>query len=46
MGDVVLGLVLENLDRLPEGTAILTRPDFFVIDAGGRPDAVSNCFVL
>ena len=40
MGDVVLGLVLENLDRLPESTAILPRPDCFVIDAGGRPDAV------
>ena len=40
MGDVVLGLVLENLDRLPEGAAILPRPDCFVIDAGGRPDAV------
>ena len=39
MGDVVLGLVLENLDRLPEGAAILPRPDCFVIDAGGRPDA-------
>ena len=40
MGDVVLGLVLKNLDRLPESTAILPRPDCFVIDAGGRPDAV------
>lgn len=40
MGDVVLGLVLENLGRRPQSEAILPRPDCFVIDAGGRSDAV------
>ena len=40
MGDVVLGLVLENLGQMPDADAMLPRPDCFVIDAGGRPDAV------